>query len=92
MALVIVERRFDAPVAFEEIQAMEDRGAWCLDAHGVAFVRTYFSTHRTRMLCLYDAPDAEAVRAAQATIGMPFERVWAVGTMGAPAAPGRDDG
>jgi hypothetical protein len=86
MALVMVERRFDAPVSFVEIQAMEDRGAWCLDAHGVVFVRTYFSADRTRMLCLYEAPDAEAVRMAQATIGMPVERVWAVGTVSTPAA------
>ncbi len=84
MPLVLVERSFDGPVAFEDIQALEDRGAWCLDAHGVAFVRTWFSTDRTRMLCLYDAPDAEAVRAAQATIGMPFDRVWAVGAASAP--------
>jgi hypothetical protein len=86
MALVIVERRFAAPVAFEDIQAMEDQGAWCLDAHGVTFVRTYFSQDRTRMLCLYEAPDADAVRAAQATIGMPFERVWSVGTVSTPPA------
>ena len=84
MALVIVERHFDAPIAFEEIQSMEDRGAWCLETHGVVFVRTYFSTDRTRMLCVYEAPDAEAVRTAQATIGMPFERVWAVGRVAAP--------
>jgi hypothetical protein len=74
--LVIVERSFAEPVAFEELQAREDRGAWCLEAHRVRFHRTYFSTDRRRMLCLYCAPDAEAVRLAQHKAGMPVEHVW----------------
>lgn len=85
MACVMVERAFDKPVDFEEIQALEDRGGWCLEMHRVRFLRTYFSTDRLRMLCLYDAPDAESVRIAQQTAGMPFKRAWAT-TIIVPAA------
>jgi hypothetical protein len=76
MSTVVVERSFDQPVAFEDIQAIEERGAWCLEAHGVRFERTYFSGDRRRMICVYEAPDAESVRLAQRRAGMPFGPVW----------------
>lgn len=74
---VLVERRFDAPVALGHIQALEDARAECLEAHRVKFACTFFSLERKRMLCLYAAPDAESVRIAQREAGMPFETAWA---------------
>ncbi|MEJ2130739.1 MAG: DUF4242 domain-containing protein [Gammaproteobacteria bacterium] len=74
---VLVERSFDHPVALEDIQAIEDTAATCLETHRVHFVRTFFSRDRKRMLCLYRAPDAESVRLAQREAEMPFDRVWA---------------
>lgn len=73
---VVVERDFVAPADLAALQAQEDAQRWCLDAHGVRFARTYFSQDRRRMLCLYAAADAEAVRMAQEKAGMPFTRVW----------------
>jgi hypothetical protein len=73
---IVVERTFSEPVRFEEIQSLEDRGAWCLEMHGVRFLKTYFSADRRRMLCVYEAPDAESVRLAQTKAKMPFDRVW----------------
>ncbi|MGD8808571.1 MAG: DUF4242 domain-containing protein [Gammaproteobacteria bacterium] len=73
---VIVERSFEAPVALADVQALEDASQWCLDARNVRFVKTFFSTDRKRMLCLYRAPDAESVRAAQHQAQMPLDRVW----------------
>ena len=77
LANVVVERRFPEPVTVESLQAAEDAAAWCLELHKVTFLRTYFSADRTRMLCLYRAPDAESVRLSQQQAKMPFERVWA---------------
>jgi hypothetical protein len=77
MSLVVVERSFEQPCKFEELQAQEDEGAWCLEQHSVRFIRTYFSRDKLRMICLYEAPDAESVRTAQRTIDMPVDRVWA---------------
>jgi hypothetical protein len=77
LANVVVERRFEEPVTVESLQAIEDAAAWCLELHKVTFLRTYFSADRTRMLCLYQAPDAESVRLAQQQAKMPVERVWA---------------
>jgi len=75
---VLVSRRFETPAEFAEIQALEEAGAGCLETHRVRFIRTYFSKDRKRMLCLYQAPDAESVRIAQREAGMPVERVRAV--------------
>jgi hypothetical protein len=75
-AEVVVERVFPQPVHFDEIQGIEDRGAWCLEQNGVRFLQTYFSADRQRMICLYRAPDAEAVRRTNDQVGLPFERVW----------------
>jgi hypothetical protein len=76
MDWVMVERSFPAPVAFEEIQALEDAGAWCLETHQVAFSKTYFSKDRRRMLCLNRAPDAEAIRAANRQLELPVRSIW----------------
>ncbi len=76
-ANVLVSRRFEAPVAFQAIQALEDAGAGCLETHRVRFARTFFSIDRRRMICLYSAPDAESVRIAQREAKMPIDRVWA---------------
>jgi uncharacterized protein DUF4242 len=77
MELVLVERHFASPVDFASIQALEDAGAWCLQAHQVTFLKTFFARDRKRMLCLYEAPDAESVRVAAGKAGVPFERAWA---------------
>jgi len=73
VSVVLVERSFPQPVAFEDVRA---RGASCLEAHRVRFLRSYFSRDRRRMVCLYEAPDAESVRFAQEKAGVPYETAW----------------
>ncbi|MGD8341015.1 MAG: DUF4242 domain-containing protein [Gammaproteobacteria bacterium] len=76
VANVIVERDFADPVDLDALQAQEDAKQWCLDTYDVKFVRTLESADKKRLLCLYCAPDAEAVRSAQQQAGMPFTRIW----------------
>ena len=59
---IVVERLFDAPISSSEIRDREARGDWCLDTHGVTFLRSYSSEDRTRMVCIYTATDVESVR------------------------------
>ena len=73
---VLVQRGFDAPVAFEELQAREEAYGWCLVQHQVRFLQSFLSMDRRRMLCLYAAPDAEAVRQVQHRTGLPVEQLW----------------
>jgi len=77
MATVVVERSFGEPTTVEALQGVEDAGAWCLDLYKVIFLRSLFSADCKRMLCLYQAPDAESVRLAQQQAKMPVDRIWA---------------
>ena len=77
-SLALVGRRFDEPVTMESLQAIEYAHRNCLEGRRVRFLRSFFSVDRRRMLCLYEAPDAESVRLAQQQAGMPMETVWAV--------------
>lgn len=76
LANVVVARGFDEPTTVEAVQAIEDASSWCLEQRQVTFLRTFFSADCKRMLCLYQAPDAESVRQAQKEANMPVERVW----------------
>ena len=49
----------------------------CLDAHGVRWIRSYLSLDRRRMICEFEAADAEAVRSSFRSAGVSFARVWA---------------
>jgi hypothetical protein len=73
---IVVQRAFDAPVAFADLESREEEQAWCFDAYGVRFLQSLFSADRRRMLCVYVAPDAEAVRQVQRQADMPFEQIW----------------
>lgn len=74
---VLVERTFDQPLAFEDVQSNERAASWRLPLHRVRFAQSFFSADRTRELCLYQAPDAESVRLAQREAAMPMDDVWA---------------
>ena len=76
MSLVVVERSFPEPFTAEALQGYEERGAGCLEVHGARFLYRYVGAERTRMVCLFEAPDAESVRRAQTSARIPFDRVW----------------
>ncbi len=76
MGFVVVERSFDAPCDASALQAKEDAVAWCLQAHRVEFLFSFFSRDQRQMACLYEAPDAEAVRATQIKGDLPFDTIY----------------
>src|SRR5678815_1124418 len=76
MELVLVERRFDSPIRFEDILALEIAGASCHQTRSVRFRKSFFSYYHRRMLCLFEAPDAESVRDAESQARVPFKRAW----------------
>jgi hypothetical protein len=73
---VILERFFQEPVTVTESQCIAEAAAGCLQAHGVKHARTFLALDRKRMICLYEAPDAEAVRNAQREIALPPDNIW----------------
>lgn len=77
MALILVEREFEEPVTFEEVQALEAASGDCFALRSIDFLHSYFSADRKKMICVYEAADAESVREANRLAGLPFSRVWA---------------
>ncbi len=75
-SLVVVERSFAEPVSFDDLQSIEDRGAWCLSLNHVEHLMSWAAADRRRMICLFAALDAEAVGRTNRRLGLPFERVW----------------
>jgi hypothetical protein len=85
-ANVIVERSFNEPVTFSQMQSADDAAATCLQTHRVKFLRTYFSLDRKRMVSFYRAPDAESVRLVHREAALPFDAVWAFQGIGPDAS------
>ena len=76
MECVIAEREFDQPIAFEDFRGIRARGAWCFDAYNIRYLGSHFATDGRRMICRYEAPDAESVREPSRKLDVPFERIW----------------
>lgn len=90
MENVIVERVLDQPMMADRLRAVHEQMLWCLEQNRVSCVRTYLSADGRRMACLFQAPDAEAVRRVNQQAAMPVHRIWTAAVYG-PAASG-DDG
>ena len=76
MVRVIVERTFDEPADMAELSAREKSASWCLDTWNITPLASFISRDKRRLICTYEAPDAEAVRKANETAGLPFDNVW----------------
>lgn len=73
---IVVERSFASPVRYEDIKALGEAKAWCLETYDVKYSHTFFSLDGKRMLCFYSAPDAEAVRSVQREADAPVSALW----------------
>lgn len=76
MAHLVVEQVFDPPLTDEEHNRAGQKLDECLAAHGARWMRSYLSLDRRRMVCEFEAADAEAVRASYRSANIAFERVW----------------
>jgi hypothetical protein len=82
---VVVERSFASPVCYDDIKALGEAKAWCLETYKVRHSHSVLSLDGKRMLCFFAAPDAEAVRNAQREAGALVSNLWA----GSPILPGQ---
>jgi hypothetical protein len=76
MARLILEKEFDPPLTVDLHDREAQRVDPCLEAYGARWIRSVLSSDRRRMICEFEAPDAEAVRAAFRSAKVPFARVW----------------
>jgi hypothetical protein len=77
MPHVIVEYAFDPPITEEEFDRMAEQLDPCLEGRDVRWVQSFLSLDRRRRICVFEAPDAEAVREAYRSARIGFERAWA---------------
>jgi hypothetical protein len=74
--LVVVERKFPTPVTSEFVSNALQRAGWCLDLHRATYVESYLGGDGMKMVCVFRAPDAEAVRMANEQGQVPYTDVW----------------
>jgi hypothetical protein len=76
MAILVLEHTFENPISSDELNDSAKRLDKCLEAHGARWMRTYLSADRKRMICEFEAADAEQVRESARSAGIPFDRCW----------------
>jgi hypothetical protein len=76
MVHLIVEYSYDPPLTDEQHNEMAARLDKCLEAHGARWLASYLAHDRKRMVCEFEAPDAESVRASLRSANVKFERAW----------------
>lgn len=79
--LVVVERMFEEPTPFADLETREATSRWCLDSHRVRPLMSYVASSSRIVVCFYEAPDAEAVRLAQVEADMPYTHIWGAQTI-----------
>lgn len=76
MASIVLERKFDPALTKADLERMFERVGPCLDERNARWIRSYLSGSGDRMICLFEAPDVEAVREGFRMADLPFESVW----------------
>jgi hypothetical protein len=73
---IVVERSFDTPQTDADMKLVADRERPCLAAYQAQWRRSLLSDDRKRMVCEYEAADAETMRRIQREAGAAFDRIW----------------
>jgi Protein of unknown function (DUF4242) len=77
MSLVIIETVSEKPLTDELLDAATQVIAPCIEARNGTWRYSMLSSDRHRMICIYDAPDAESIRDAYRRGGLAPSRAWA---------------
>lgn len=73
---IVVERSFDTPQSDADMKLVADRERPCLAAYQATWKRSMLSIDRKRMVCEYEAADAETMRRIEHEAGAQFDRIW----------------
>ena len=76
MIRIVVERSFDTPQSDADMMLVADRERPCLATHAATWKRSLLSADRKRMVCEYEAADAETMRRIQREAGAQFDRIY----------------
>jgi hypothetical protein len=74
---IILEHSFeDRPFDIDRYNDAQQKNEWCLKIHGVRHIVSYLTPDSRRMICVFEAPDAEAVRRTAHELGYAYDSVW----------------
>ncbi|CAN1210218.1 DUF4242 domain-containing protein [Tumidithrix helvetica PCC 7403] len=76
MSLVIVETLSDSPLILEELTDPHSLVLKCLAERNATWRYSLLSSDRHRMICTFEAPDAESVRESYRKGGGFFSHIW----------------
>jgi Nickel responsive protein SCO4226-like len=62
MQHIVLEREFDPGITIDDFMAMAHDGMDCMNLYRVQWHESLMATDGSRLLCRFEAPDAEAVR------------------------------
>lgn len=77
MSFVIVETLATSPLTPEKPTETDLRVLACLTERNATWQYSLLSSDRLRMLCIFEAPDAESVRESYRRGGGIFQQIWA---------------
>jgi hypothetical protein len=77
MPLYIVEHEYAQPLSEEAHKAEMARADPCLRQYEVTWKASYLAVDRMKMVCIFEAENAEQVRSAMRSGDIPFAKVWA---------------
>lgn len=72
---VILEREFPEPLTPEQVPLLASE-TQCLDLYRVRPMASYLMPGGRRMVCIFEAPDAQSLRALARANGFPNAVVW----------------
>lgn len=75
MSDVFYLRSIDPPITPEDVVLTAEAGG-CFDLHRVSWKQSFLSADGGRMLCWYEAPDAESARIALRQLKANLQGVW----------------
>jgi hypothetical protein len=81
VTFVLVERTFAQPATLDEIERVHGHIGWCLDKWGARPLLHGLAATRLRSLCLYEAPDVEAIRQVSRQMAVEPE-IWPASVRG----------
>ena len=78
MELIVVERVYEQAFTDEQAEALRRRAGPCFEMRRIRHLKMLLSKDRLRAICLYEAPDAAAVREAHEYGGFSYAKIWSV--------------
>ena len=84
MSLFVIERNFAERL---DVDALDQAGIKAVnDDVGIRWLYSFLSADKKKTFCLYEAPNAEAIREAAARLGIPADAIVSVEQFGPLAA------